>query len=530
MKNIKVKNIVIVGTGTAGWLSALFLSREPKFRDNPNYNVTVIESPNIPTIGVGESTQPLVTSFMDSCDLTPNDWMPQSSATYKLGVMFEGWGKHKFMVDSEDAKFHFIEGALNTQDIAKSLGMSSKDYMNWHPSFRLSINNISPRIGKERFNYSPGNFNEPDNAAQWDNVLLQKHLKDICITRGVKLITDNVVDVGLDEQDYVTHVLTENHGNINGDFYIDATGFHAVLASKVNNPWLSVENFLPNNNAVVVRKKYKNPQQECHPYTNAKTMNAGWRWSIPTHHDMSYGYVYSDKYIDKDDAEKELRESINEWKEPALHVPFNAGLRQQICNKNVLSVGFTAGFVEPLEATSLAFTCVVIGDFDKALAQPSSKGITGVWNDQLEHFVNTRFHHVFREIAGFIYMHYHGSTRRDTEYWKAVGKIGVPEYLQELYRLVQQQPLTNRDLTRLMAQGIPTFEGYSAPTSMFAGGHWYQLLSSYGWYDDWVPAGISDVAIQYGKMVMDFQTKLADEVIKSFPNHYDYLTEWYESC
>ena len=116
-------------------------------------------------------------------------------------------------------------------------------------------------------------------------------------------------------------------------------------------------------------------------------MNAGWRWTIPTYHDISYGYVYSDKYIDKDDAEKELRESINEWDTSALHVPFKAGIRSTIAHKNVIAAGLSAGFVEPLEATSLAFTCTIIGDLNRILFETGD-----VWEEKWEGFLNKKFY------------------------------------------------------------------------------------------------------------------------------------------
>lgn len=516
MEPKKINSFVVVGSGSAGWLAAVFLSQR-------KYDVTVIESPDIPTIGVGESTQPLVTSYIDFCGLTPDQWMPQSAATYKLGVMFEGWGESDFIVDSESAAFHNIDGSLGTEEVACATGMSPADYMKWMPPYRLAKNNISPRIGKERYNYLHGHYIEPPNAVQWDNIKLQDHLRNVCLERGVKLVTDNVVDAKLDSQGYVEHLITKENGNISGDFYIDCTGFNAVIAEKIyGTPWLSVENFLPNNNAVVVRKKYKNPQQECHPYTLSKTMNAGWRWSIPTYNDISFGYVYSDKYIDKDDAEKELRESINEWDEPAIYVPFRAGIRQKVCFKNVLSSGLAAGFVEPLEATSLAFTCVIVGDFNRALYE-----LEDHWPHEMDEFINIKFSRTFNEIAAFIFMHYHASTRRDNEYWRDRDKIDPPDFMMEVYNKMKQAPIKQTEFAKIMMKDVPLFKYLDPPTPMFSAGHWFQLLRSCGWYKDWKPE-LSQDSLKYGQHVMNHFTKLTDDIIKLFPNHYDYLTEWYK--
>ena len=255
----KIKKIVIVGSGTAGWLSAVFMQQR-------HYEVILIESPDIPTIGVGESTQPLVTNYLNYCQLKQTDWMPPSSSTYKMGVMFEGWTDHKFMIDSESAAFSQMDATTSKtwgiDEIVIANNMSPVEYMNWFPSYRMATNNKSPKFGKERFNYMHGHSIEPPNAVQWDNVFMQNYLRKVCIERGVKLIKDNVVSADLDEKGYVKHLITKDNGNIEGDIFIDCTGFSAILLDKIYDvQWHSIEHMLPNNNAVVVRKKYTNTQQ-----------------------------------------------------------------------------------------------------------------------------------------------------------------------------------------------------------------------------------------------------------------------------
>ena len=516
----KIKKIVIVGSGTAGWLSAVFMQQR-------HYEVILIESPDIPTIGVGESTQPLVTNYLNYCQLKQTDWMPPSSSTYKMGVMFEGWTDHKFMIDSESAAFSQMDATTSKtwgiDEIVIANNMSPVEYMNWFPSYRMATNNKSPKFGKERFNYMHGHSFEPPNAVQWDNVFMQNYLRKVCIERGVKLIKDNVVSADLDEKGYVKHLITKDNGNIEGDIFIDCTGFSAILLDKIYDvQWHSIEHMLPNNNAVVVRKKYTNPQQECHPYTNAKAMNAGWRWTIPTYHDISYGYVYSDKYIDKDDAEKELRESINEWDTSALHVPFKAGIRSTIDHKNVIAAGLSAGFVEPLEATSLAFTCTIIGDLNRILFETGD-----VWEEKWEGFLNKKFNAVFTEIANFIFMHFYASTKNDTEYWRDRHLVEIPENCKNVYNAFKDAPMDPESFQKLMMAKVPLFKFLTPPAPMFSAGHWFQLLYSYGWYQN-VNPDISKDAFRYGKYVMDQLSNRIDDVIDFFPNHYDYLTEWYK--
>jgi len=342
MRNIKVNDIVIVGGGSSGWLSAIYL-----LKTFEHLNITLIESDKIPHIGVGESIQPQVTRFLYSIGYKPTDWMPHANATYKLGTMFNGWSDNQFMIDSEDAVFNILDTTEHsyfaTHDVAIATGMTAKEWSDWFPPYRLAINNKSPKFGKERFNYLDGSLDLTTNAVQWDNLAIIEWLKLECIKLGVNHIVDNVVDTNLDQEGYIKELILEDRVvNVSGDLYIDCTGFRGVLIGDVcKRPWESVENILPTNNAVAIRKKYTNPQKECHPYTEATTMDSGWMWTIPTYNDLTHGYVYSDKYIDKDEAEKELRTKINEWDASVMHVPFRVGQRDSIAHKNVYAVGLS---------------------------------------------------------------------------------------------------------------------------------------------------------------------------------------------
>ena len=185
MRNIKVNDIVIIGGGSSGWLSAIYILK--KFK---HLNVTLIESAKISTIGVGESIQPLVTSFLLDAGYTPADWMPHTNATYKLGTMFNGWSDNQFLVDSEAIAFSSLDTTdydyFGTHDAAMALGMTAKQWSDWFPPHRMAVNNKSPKFGKERLNYLDGNLQVVVNAVQWDNVSTIEWLKSECIKIGRK--------------------------------------------------------------------------------------------------------------------------------------------------------------------------------------------------------------------------------------------------------------------------------------------------------------------------------------------------------
>ena len=524
MKDIKVKDIVIIGGGTSGWLAAIFLIKREV------YNITVIESKKIPTIGVGESIQPAVTAFLNFAGYQPTDWMPKCSATFKMGTMFDGWTPdNQFLVDSESAVFSILDtteyGSYGTHDSAIATGMTAKDWSNWFPSHRMAINNKSPKMGKERFNYLNGHTAPPPNAVQWDNVAIIDFLKQECIKLGVTHVVDSVVDAQLDQEGYVKELILEDRmENISGDIFVDCSGFNSVLFDTVYQcPWHSVHDFLPTNNAIAIRKKYTNPQKECHPYTKSTAMDAGWMWTIPTYDDLAYGYVYSDKYIDKDDAEKEIRTKINEWDSPAKHVPFKAGTRETISVKNVYAVGLSAGFLEPLEATNLAFTVIAIGNLGKLLYETQN-----MYNEAMGTHISRMFSLQVDEIVDFIYMHYRMSKKDDTQFWKEIKERPIPDKILPMYNAMKDGPMTQEMFYDMKMKDMPGFRFVEANSPIFASGHWWQLFKGLGHYEN-IKRSYSDDFIKYSKMVLDVHKHRMDNVIKTFPNHYDFLTEWYES-
>ena len=523
MRNIKVNDIVIIGGGSSGWLSAIYLLK--KFK---HLNVTLIESAKISTIGVGESTQPSVVSFLLDAGYTSADWMPHANATYKLGVMFNGWSDNQFLVDSESIVFSSLDttdyGYFGTHDAAMALGMTAKEWSDWFPPHRMAVNNKSPKFGKERFNYLDGNLQVGTNAVQWDNVSTIEWLKSECIKLGVNHIVDDVVNIELDQEGYIRELaLKDRVVRVSGDLYLDCTGFSGVLIDGVcKRPWESVEHILPTNNAVIIRKNYTNPQKECHPYTGATAMDSGWMWTIPTYKDLSYGYVYSDKYIDKDEAEKELRTKINEWNETALHVPFRAGQRDRIAHKNVYAVGLAAGFLEPLEATNLAFTVNTITNLGVLLVEHG-----GMYNDEtMAPFISKMFSMQVDELINFIYMHYKMSTKNDTLFWKEIKEKSIPDQVLPMHNAVIDGPLSQLEFHNIVMKDRPRFRTLPSEP-MFHTGHWWQLLKGCGKYEH-LNRTYSDNFIKYSNLMLNVHSSRTDSVLDIFPNHYDYLREWYE--
>jgi len=521
MEKRKIKDIVIVGGGSAGWLAALSLS-SPQLTKKFEYNVTLIESKDIPTIGVGESTQPLVTDFMNRAEFKVWDWMPKANATFKMGVLLDGWADIPSFVDSEDAVYHSLYNQYTMSDIFLKNKLSAEQFNEWLEPYHISRENKCPLIGTPRkekprdadvIYYSKSDGNPPW-AVQWDQASLANTLREECITRpNFKLINETVNDISVDNGGFVTSLELTNGLRVNGDLFIDCSGFKRIILNKLYNiPWISFNNFLPNNHALVIRKKYVNPQQECHPYTKATAMTSGWKWSIPTYNDMSHGYVFCDKYIDVQDAEYELRSKINEWEAPVLDVPFTPGISNQIAHMNVIGAGLSSAFVEPLEATSLAFTCVSVGVLQDCLVDNNFYFVPAI-----NHDVNVVYNIIVEEITSFIFAHFKYATKNNTPYWKDLKKIDPPPHAKLYTDEAEKNPIHKRWLEQQTTK------------KMFHAGHWFQLLYPYGFYKDFTPH-VPDHVNAIGKIWLERYKHQRTELLSQLDNHYDYLTKWYESC
>lgn len=490
-----MENVVIVGSGSAGWLTAISLV-------NQNFNVTLVESPDIPVIGVGESTQPAVTSFIEIFGKIPLDeWMHEVGATYKMGVLVDGWSDLPVFVDSESASYHSFTGSRGIESFILTNKISPEDYLNRFDAYLVAKNNKSPCIDSFHYGVVNGEGNNKHTAVQWDSMRVQKFFKEKCLSKdNFTLLQENMVDVIFDENEFVKEIKLSNELTVSGDWYFDCTGFHRKILSKYNSQWYSFSNMLLNNSAVVIRKKYIDPRQECHPYTKATAMDFGWKWGIPTYDDMSHGYVYSNNYISKEDAEKELRTKINEWNSSALHVPFTPGISSPMAYKNVIAAGLSGAFVEPLQATSLAFTCLSVANFIQNYRGPSTD------IDSL----NTIYHRIVAEIVSFITAHYYFCQKNDNQYWKDVKKTTLLPYVNDIFEKVK-----NGDLLG---------EEELSQNSMFHGGHWFQLLYPYGLYKNY-KSDLSYKINELGKINYARKNLMQNELIDLLPNHYDYLTE-----
>lgn len=494
---MKINSIIIAGGGTSGWLTAAYLVNNLQ---NP-IEITLVESTRLGPIGVGEGTQPYTTTFLKACGLAPRDWMPSSDAAYKLGVEFIGWNTDPFFVDNDSIKTHDTGQGLNH---LAWVGKSSKEYFDWLPAYRLARKNISPKLTEE-LDFVVGSSSSAE-AVHFNAIKIAETLKKLTVSK-IKYYDADIIGV-LSDNNGVTGLELSTREKIKADLYIDCTGFNSLLLEKtLDIAHVPVNALLPCDKAVAIPTEYTDPETQCHPYTKATAMNSGWRWTIPTFGRIGNGYVYSSKYISKEDAEKELRDAIKEYSAPAVHLNMKCGYKETIAVKNVIGVGLSAGFVEPLEATGITFTTKTVEVLTHYL-----NGFDNQFDTNVKASINGYFVTMVKEIIAFIFLHYSTSSKRDTDFWKSFDNRQTPDWIKQVES--QFAPMPPTDLRK--------FGVYE----MFHSGQWFQIFNACGKYLE-KDSILSNSEQIYHSIHQEMLSKRTDMEIENFPNHYTFLKEWY---
>ena len=501
MSILKANNIIIFGGGTSGWLAATYMVNNIKFP----CNITVIESTKIGPIGVGEGTQPATARFLYDAGVDPKTWMEPSDSVFKMGVEFVGWSDKNFFVDNDFVEHTQIGPGLYTSNyyIDKSL----EEYLDYLPAYQMAKHNKSPKLAGLDTNYALSGdrqFGAVHFAAQKIVDSLKKIVGD-----RVTTIDTEIVDIKSDNNG-ITALIDKDGNSYTADLYVDCTGFKSLLLEKeLGVDFQPVTDFLPCDRAVAMPTQYNDPKEECHPYTKATAMKAGWRWTIPVFSRIGNGYVYSSKYITPEEAEKELRESIGEYEAEANHLEMKCGIHKVVAHKNVVAAGLSAGFVEPLEATGITFTTQAVEMLVHLLNQGQ-----GVWQNNSKAYFNESYIRSFWEIVSFVWAHYHFSTKNDTDFWKDIHK-------QKIDKVPQQVVDTIGAFVPSPHNGF-----FLHPESHFHVGHWFQVLFANGVYDKH-PKVVEGDREKYAEYFIANQKYRTEKIIEMFPNHYEFLKEWY---
>ena len=413
----KIRNIVILGGGSAGWMTAATLSRMLK---PEHVKITLVESEQIGTVGVGEATIPDIINFNHLLGIKEQEFMKATNATFKLGIEFKNWGKlgdkymHPFGLQGADMMgidFHqfwlYTREHGNTKPIWEYSISAEAAYDN---KFILPTNDPRSVVSQIRYAY------------HFDATLYARFLRKYAENNGVQRIEGKVNDVTVNpESGNIETLHLESGETITGDFFFDCTGFRAILLNKV----LGVEfddwsHWLPCNTAQAVACDDSGPLK---PYTQATAKTAGWQWRIPTQTRVGNGHIYSSEYISDDEANASLLEDLetDPRGDPRL-IRFTTGCHKKFWEKNCIAVGLSAGFLEPLESTSLYLIQVGISRFISLY--PDGK-LSPVVRDEY----NRQIRQLFVQVRDFIILHYKATQRDDTPFWDYCRNMSVPDSL-----------------------------------------------------------------------------------------------------
>lgn len=422
-----IKDIVIIGGGTAGWMSAAAISR---IMSRTGLNIRLIESEEIGTVGVGEATIPQIALFNELLGFDEDDFMRKTQATFKLGIEFVNWGAkgdsylHPFGtygVDMEGIQFHHFWLRMKeiNPDTPPLSDYCLQDYGAKRNKFTRPMN--IPQSPLSNIHY----------AFQFDAGLYAKYLRELSEKAGVKRTEGRVVDIIQDsETGFIKSVTLESGENVAGDFFIDCSGFRALLIGKtLKSSYEDWSDYLPVNRAVAVACE----QTEAPiPYTRSTARDAGWQWRIPLQHRLGNGYVYCDKFLSPEKAEKDLCDSLEGRPLAAVkHISFTTGKRRKVWDKNCIAFGLAAGFMEPLESTSIH---LVQTGLSRLLTQfPDMR-----FEQSNIDYYNERTHEEYTRIRDFLILHYKATTRNDTPFWNYVRTMDIPKKLQQKLDLFKE--------------------------------------------------------------------------------------------
>ncbi|WP_076070459.1 tryptophan halogenase family protein [Sphingomonas montana] len=461
------KRVLIVGGGTAGWLTAGYLAKRLSSDLPGGAEITLVESRDIGVLGVGEGTFPTIRRTLATIGIDEADLIRRCGATFKQGAKFVNWRdtpgsgttdhySHPFQVADPSAGLELLPYWL--------IGLGGTE--NWDevstPQKKASDAHRAPKLPSHADYVGPLNY-----AFHFDAIALAGLLREQGIANGVRHLVDTVGEVMLAEDGAIAGVRTEANGVLDADLYIDCTGFRAELIGKAMGiPFRSCHDVLFCNRAVAAQLPYAGPRDPIASYTISTAQQAGWTWDIGLDRRRGIGHVYSSDHIDDEAAERTLRTYLGPAGAQAevRRFKFEAGYREINWHKNCVAVGLSSGFFEPLEATGIAFAEVSAGLIANLFPW------SGDHETSARQF-NLNLRRRYERALDFIKLHYCISNRRDTAFWRDnVDAASIPDSLQEMLDRWRHRWPSEIDID-------PQIDIFTAPS-------WQYVLYGMGWKTD----------------------------------------------
>lgn len=429
-----VRNIVIVGGGTAGWLTAGIIAARHKGRIPHSFSVTLVESPNVPIIGVGEGTWPTLRSTLKKMGVSETDFFRECDASFKQGAKFAKWTTGA----DDDAYYHplvlpqgFERVNLVPHWLARETDQSFCDAV--CPQGKICDDGLAPKAITTPEYEGAANYAYHLDAGKFAPFLTRHCTEKL----GVRHVLADVQRLEMKENGDIRAIVTEQAGEIEGDLFIDCTGFRALLlGDALGVPFKDCNDVLFCDTALAVQVPYESESSPIASNTVSTAQSSGWIWDIGLPSRRGTGHVYSSSHISDDEAERELRTYLDGVGAdlPVRKISIRSGHRETFWKGNCVAVGLAAGFLEPLEASAI----VLIELSAKLIAEqmPANREVMDVIASRF----NATTHYRWGRIIDFLKLHYVLTKREDSDFWRDnLREESIPDRLQELLLLWKYQ-------------------------------------------------------------------------------------------
>jgi tryptophan halogenase len=486
---VPVRRIVIAGGGTAGWMVAAALSKTlGKVLD-----IKLVESDEISTVGVGEATIPTLVTFHRLLEINEQEFMAATQATFKLGIGFENWRDvgedyiHSFGLTGKD---HWTAGFQHFWLKGRERKLAG-DYGDYCLELKAAKENRFAHLPRGGMNY----------AFHLDAGLYAKFLRKFSEGFGVQRIEGKIVEVVTDGPEHISALRLDSGALIEGDLFIDCTGFRALLIGQT----LGVEvedwsHWLFCDSALAMQTESVG---EAVPYTRSIARDAGWQWRIPLQHRVGNGLVYGSRFIDDDEAKKTLLANVEgkPLMDPRV-IRFKPCQRRETWRGNCVAIGLASGFLEPIESTSIH---LISRGILRLMQMFPGNGISPADIAEYNRQSNWEIEH----IRDFIVLHYHVTNRTDTPFWRACREMEIPASLRHRIELFRE-----------------TGRVFRAPNELFAENSWIQVMLGQGI----TPAQHHPVADLMGdaelSRFLDGIRHSVDKTVRQLPSHQSYVEKY----
>ncbi|WP_203291238.1 tryptophan halogenase family protein [Maricaulis parjimensis] len=485
-----VRRVVIAGGGTAGWMTAAAIAKTM----GPTVDLTLVESEMIGTVGVGEATIPPLRTFNRLLDIPEDEFMRETKATFKLGIQFEGWTDgadsyiHSFGTTGRD---HWTSGFQHFWKRGQMEGLAGplSDYC---LEYKAALEGKFARLPNDGMNY----------AYHLDSSLYAKYLRAFAERHGAVRVEGKIREVVLDPQSGdITSLALDNGQSLEGDLFIDCTGFRALLIEgALHAGYDDWTHLLPCDRAIAVQTQSVRPAA---PYTRSIAHDSGWQWRIPLQHRMGNGIVYCSQHLSDDEARERLLSTVEgkTLTEPN-QLRFRTGMRREHWKRNCIAVGLASGFMEPLESTSIHLIQRSI------LRLLRMFPVAGVMECDRQAF-NEQTVEDFITIRDFLVLHYNVTERTDSAFWRQCQRLPIPDSLAHRIELFSR-----------------TGRIHCAGDELFRENSWLQVMLGQGLLPEFYHPIVDKMPRDELQRFLDQIRQSVSQTVAGLPLHEDYVSQY----